>query len=445
MRNYLRDRRKEKRLKIAKRGLALLTAIALGYFGITLIKGSRAGNIQESNFDELVEVIPTEESTVEFFEEIVTPEPTVVPTAVPTPEATPVPTPEPVYTPTNGGDSVYATTDVNMRLSADKGSFKLGTLNAGSVVDRLATEGDWDLIRTGDTIAYVHTDYTRPYEVDYNNEYYDIEEYDDIVKTTTKLNFRLGPDTSEQKLFQLDKNEEVVVIGKAIRRDRPNEVWYLAKARGQIGFISAESKYTKSYRSAILAIDPSLTDVKIERVARVKRDTSLYDANHNYVTTIDEYQIVNIIESYSNYSLVEMEGKVGLISNNDISVIKGRIFVADISSQRVFYYYDGEIAFRGRCTTGKDSSPTELGYFPNKERQKDYHDFGHDGYVSKKLYWTIKGNQAFHDAPWEDDDDFGDTEFYHRHGSAGCVRLPDKEAQFVYDNVPEDTPRLVKK
>ena len=438
---YNYNNKNVKKLNIRNRALAIMLAGAIGFGVYCLVhKDDRVPEpVINNNYIESVldNMDPNHEVRNGG---VVTPVPTAVPTPVPTAVPTPVPTQEPITVQTNSGDSIIATSDVNMRLSPDKKSFKLGTLNAGSVVDRLYRDGDWDLVRVGSELCYVNSKYTRTYEQDWNNEYYDIEDYRDLVETTTKLNFRSGPSSDEQKIDLLDNGEMLQVIGKSINRNDPNDIWYLVKARGKIGFVSAA--YTRSLRSEVLALDPDLREIDIDAVARIKRDTTLYNANGNSIKTIDKYQHVHVIEQYSNYTLVEHDGKFGMVSNDDLAILKGHAYVMDYSRQATFYYCNGELAHVGRCTTGADNSPTDEGYTDSNDKQRDYHDFGHDGYFSDIIFWHLWGNQFIHDAGWEPDQKFGDTKYYHRHGSGGCVRVPDEEAWFVQNNIPEDAARL---
>lgn len=363
-----------------------------------------------------------------------TPEPVI------TPEPTPIPTPEPAKRPTNGGDTVIASSDVNMRLSATDKSFKIGTLYKGSIVNRVYTDGEWDLVSVDGVLVWVNTRYTNVYEQDFNYEYYDVEEYKDIVRTTSALNFRTGPSKNEKQIFMLNKKEQVVVIGKATIRNNPNEVWYIAKARGKIGFISAA--YTQSIRSEIQRFAPMITDIEFEQIARCTKFTGLTDPYGNTICNINQFQLVNIIEQYQGYSLAEYNGNIGFIQNNTIKVIPDAVLACDKSEQRVYYYVNGEIAFIGRCTTGKKGSETDNGFF-KPYGKSSYHDFGHDGYEAKILWMPFNGGQGFHDASWEKDSKFGDKSYTDKHGSAGCVRLPNAEAHFIYENVPKSTSVLI--
>ena len=447
MRDYYGYRRRQREL-VRRRTIAAILAGALGVVGFTLASRGNKDDEESSKIQDkgigIIDELPNEDyhgfhddTAIIYQTQSPAETPTPVPTVVPTIEPTPVVTPKPIV----GGDSVIATTDVNMRLSDTADSFRLGSLQNGTVVDRLYTDGKWDVIRYGDTIAYVHSDYTREYEMDYNYEYYDIESYYDIVRTTDQLYFRVGPSTSEKDLLLLQNDEELVVIGKATIRSNPSDVWYLVKARGKIGFVSA--KYTRSLRDEILRIDPTLNNIVVKKIARVTKQAPLYNENRDVIDYIDKFQLAHIIEQYDNYSLVNIDGIIGIMSNDDLSIIKGALLVCDLSTQRVFYYYNNEIAFGALCTTGKDSSPTEIGYF-TPYGKADSHDFGHDNLKSQYLWMPFNGGQGLHDAPWQKSR-FGDPSYRKHNGSAGCIRLPDEAAQFIYENVSMKTPILVKK
>ena len=438
----------EKARKLRNRiiALSLTGTLALTGFVMFLNRNKTNGNVNPENIPGMTDgmnnddnngyVLPTQ-NPGPAFTAMPTEAPTPVPTAVPTPEPTVVPTQAPM----NGGDSIIATKNVNMRLSPDQDSFKMGTLYQGTVADRIYTDGTWDLVRVGDTLAYVYSSYTRTNDVDYNNEYYDIEQYEDIVYTTSSLHFRTGPSKNEKSVFMLNKNEQLVVVGKAILRNNPNDVWYVVKARGYIGFVSAS--YTRSIREDVLRYDPFVGNIQIREMGRVSKDTCIYDDYNNVIGYVEQFQMVSILDKNNQYALVDYNGTVGFIKTKDLKVVKGNLLAVDLSEQRVYYYVNGEVAFYGRCTTGKKSSPTEKGYF-TPYGKSSYHDFGHDGYEAKILWMPFNGGQGFHDASWEADKNFGDPNWTAKHGSAGCVRLPNAVAVFVYENVSMKTPVLIK-
>ena len=154
-----------KEFSLGKKILLVLVASSIGFAGFHLIKNAVTNvsakeavvtTVEEP--DEVYEVIPTVEPVVETIA------PFEKPTA--TPMVTPEPTPVSYDNGYNRGDTVVSNADVNLRLNTTKKSNKIGVLPKGSVVDRILTDGDWDLIRYGDQIAYVHADYTDESEVD---------------------------------------------------------------------------------------------------------------------------------------------------------------------------------------------------------------------------------------------------------------------------------------
>ena len=429
-----------KKVHVGKRLIAIITALVLGAVGgYSLYK-------HFSPKGKMVTPIVTEAPDTNLYPTV----PPVVETAIPTatPTVAPTATPEPVPAVVsyddgyNRGDTVIATSDVNLRLNATQKSNKLGQLPEGSVVNRILSDGDWDLIQYGDQIAYVHTKYTKESEVDYNHEYYRMEEYSDIARTTSSLHFRLGPSKDEKSLCLLDKGEEVVVIGKAIPFDNPKDVWLLVRARGQIGYVNAG--YTKSLRSVLESSGIPMNEVKIQKYGYLKNSTTVLNEAGNPYKTLDQYELVEVLQKYGEYSLIHSNGVVGFVPNSSIGKINGSFVTVDISSQRVCYYVNNDLAFKGRCTTGKNNSPTDLGFFTTGHKH-NYHDFGHDGYEAVILWMAFNGGEGFHDAGWEADKKFGDTSYYKSHGSSGCVRLPNDVARYFYDHVNEGDGVLVKK
>ena len=343
---------------------------------------------------------------------------------------------------TNGGDSVVATTSVNMRLNQNASSQKIGLLPKGNIVDRIMSVGGWDVIRYDNQISFVSSEYTTTNSVDYNNEYYSTEVYNDIARTTSSVHLRLGPSKNEMDLGLLDKDEELIVFGKSTSYNDSNDVWYLVRVRGQIGFVKAS--YTKSLKNEIQSFDSSLTDIKVMKLGYLNEDTDIRNApNGNIIGYSEQYQLVEILQEVGNKCLVNIDGKVGYINKSAIKSVEDKFIVVDISTQRIFLYNNKDIVFVGKCTTGKKHHETELGYF-TPYAKGDHHVFP-DGHECTILWEPFNGGQGLHDAPWEENKDFGDPKYRASHGSAGCVRLPDDVAYYIKNNTTTDQKVLIKK
>lgn len=383
-----------------------------------LAEGQTFDNHGETNTPEIITTVPTETPT---------------PTLVPTPEVTI----NPVKDGFNMGDSVITIDEVNMRLNTSTKSYKMGSIPANTTVDRILTKDGFDLVRYNGRLAFVSTDFTNENVADINNEYYKVEDYTDIAIATTGLNFRLGPSINEPYPFTLDKNEEVAVIGK-VKVNNDNDLWYLVRARGEIGFICA--KYTKSMREEIKKMDPNIGDVVVQELAYLPNSAKMYDQNGKQKQKLKQFQLVKILAEYDNTYLVTANGKVGYVYKNNVKRMANAFILVDISTQRIYYFYRNDVAHRGNCTTGADKTPTKPGlYYPNVE--KTGHRFTEEH--SAHLLWRAWGLEGLHDADWEPEECFGDPEYRKSHGSLGCVRLPNGEAIYVRTYTPSKAPVLI--
>lgn len=341
----------------------------------------------------------------------------------------------------NKGDSVKATKNVNLRLGTSTDTFKLGTLPKGEIVDRIASINGFDLIRYNNQLAFVSEKFTSSDVLDKNNEYYEIVEDNDIIRTTADVYFRLGPSKSEKKICLLKQNDELVVYGESISYQNPEDIWYIAKYKDKIGFVKKD--YTKSLKEILQQTDPSITNVEIKNIGYLNNDSLVFDYQDNIIDKIETYQLVKIIEEKNNYYLVEYENKIGLINKEDINTYDGKFVVVDLSSQSICLYCDTDMVFESACTTGSDLTPTRVGAFSVYER-KDSRYFSKSA-QSKYLWANFDHGNGIHDAPWENPKKFGDNKYRKEYGSKGCVRLPDEAAIFLKKYIKKGTKVLVKK
>ena len=178
--------------------------------------------------------------------------------------------------------------------------------------------------------------------------------------------------------------------------------------------------------------------------AYVKEDSSLYDSseeNKVEVEKIERYQKVLRLSTDGNYDFVQTEDlKYGYIESTKLEVLPDMYVEVDISDQTVELYKDNDIILTTLCVTGKDSTPTRIGYFPIKYKTYDTYLKG-PGYNSHVYYWMpFDGGIGLHDAAWRDE--FG-GDIHYNGGSHGCVNLPHDAAKTIYENVEAETKVLV--
>ena len=341
----------------------------------------------------------------------------------------------------NRGDSIVTKKVVNMRLGPSTEYFKVGEVPKNAYCNRIISINGFDLVRYGDRLIFVSDDYTNDDIEDYNNEYYYIEEEKDLIKTTTEVNFRLGPSTNEDKICLLDKGAELTVIGKSTSYSNPEDVWYLAKYKDEIGFVKAQ--YTKSLRDTIQSYNPNITDIEIDKMGYVNKHSYFYDNLGVGISGIDAYQLVKVLGNKDNNYIIEYAGKIGIVPKDDISTYDGTFVVVDLSDQIIQLYCKTDNVFESVCTTGWDKRPTDLGAFTVYERTNSrYFSPEHEA----KIMWAnFDHGNGIHDAPWEENKYFGSNKYRKKHGSNGCVRLPDTAAMFLKSHIRVGTKVLIKK
>ena len=124
----------------------------------------------------------------------------------------------------------------------------------------------------------------------------------------------------------------------------------------------------------------------------------------------------------------------------------GAYIDVDLSEQYAIYYdEDGEILWESGVITANTTkgyeTPTGIYYIVKKLRDVtltgELQDDGSYSYETPVSYWMafVGGSIGFHDATWQDEEDFGVPGINTTTGSHGCVNLPLAAAAELYDLV----------
>ena len=111
----------------------------------------------------------------------------------------------------------------------------------------------------------------------------------------------------------------------------------------------------------------------------------------------------------------------------------------NLTAQHLFFYKDGELIIESDFVSGKSSKgwDTPAGAYPLTYKQRNATLRGED-YETPVSYWMpFNGNIGLHDADWRDS--FGGT-IYKNNGSHGCLNLPPKTAQIIYEHISAGDP-----
>jgi len=335
---------------------------------------------------------------------------------------------------------VYATTNVNFRASNSADSMKIGNLNIGDEAYRiLSCDNNWDLVRYNGKLGFVCRDY-----LEYTNEYvdssYEHMPKNDIVLTNTDLNFRTAPTTDADRLDTFDKGTELQVLAEV------DNGWLLVRHNGELGYVSGE--YTTSLLEKVNYLYPELEldELVVEKVIyNASTELNLREGegtDTEIKDSLTQYETARVLKETDDWYLVMTNDyEFGYLYKDYTKEMTGIFVDIDKSEQRMTLYNGNEVMVQTPVTTGKDSTPSDTGYFDidNKVR-KTY--LMNNSYVE---YWMpYNGGEGIHDAGWREDWEFG-TDIYHISGSHGCINTPLEEVIQIYDNVEIGTKVLVHK
>ena len=378
----------------------------------------------ETTIDQIIDTTPKEETT--------TTNPTVEDTKEEQEE-----TKEPVVEVVDDNRLVYATTDVNLRSGPSADSFKIGNLKLGDSAIRILTTNGWDLINYNGTLYYVNNDYIEYTDKQVEDGYVHTPK-NDIVLTNTDLNLRTAPTTDAKKIDTLEENTELRQIAVV------DNGWLLVSYNGTLGYVKAS--YTTSLLDKLNSTYPGLNlkELNIESVIyNNATKLNLRQAPNTDSTILGEferYETMRTIQSTDEWSLVMTNDyNFGYAFKEYTRELDGIFITVDKSEQRLTMYNDNEVLIKTPVTTGKDSTPSDTGYFDIDYKERNAY-LMNNSFVQ---YWMpYNGGEGIHDASWRSV--FG-TESYHSGGSHGCINTPIEAVIKVWEKAEVGTKVLVHK
>ena len=205
-------------------------------------------------------------------------------------------------------DTVYATTEVNVRVTPDAGSMRLGTLNAGASISRtgLSNDGWTEVIYEGQR-AYMCSQYlsVTPSQNDPSVDVLSpvFEDTNETVYTTTSVNVRSGPGTGYAKLGMYYRGNSVIRIGIS------DNGWSKISYNGSDAYICSE--YLSSSKPESVWKDGMYGRLTIPSVGI---NVGLYYCTSDAGSTAQS--IVNAVDSAAYINQVNVDGVLIADHNN---------------------------------------------------------------------------------------------------------------------------------
>lgn len=162
-------------------------------------------------------------------------------------------------------------------------------------------------------------------------------------------------------------------------------------------------------------------------------DLALFDENNNVNCIVEKYEKLYLTEIHENkVACVTTDGNYGYTDINLLETLPETYAEVDISDQKVYCYYQGELVLTADCVTG---IPT---YGTTKGTNKGYTEINGKAYDTKlmggapaEIFISFNPDgEGFHDARWRSE--FG-GDIYLTNGSHGCVNMRLEDVK-VLDN-----------
>jgi len=333
------------------------------------------------------------------------------------------------------------TTDTNLYSSNTTESLIISELKINDITHKiLFCDNNWTIVRYNNHIGYVYNDYLE-YSEELTEIEYNHQEKNDIVLTTTDLNFRISPTTESEIILTFQKNTELQVIAET-----DNE-WLLVKNNGILGYVS--KKYTISLldKAKEQYQELNLQKINVQKIVYSITELNIRtgpSTENEIIGMLSQYESVRVLFEYNSwYFIMTNDYNFGFISKKYTKKLDNIFVIVDINVQRLYLYNNNELYYTTPITTGKDSTPSDIGLFKiwykgtNEEIVP-----GHPEYTVN--YWMPYNYnmEGLHDAPWRDA--FG-TQDYKVSGSNGCINIPPEITDEIYEIVEIGTKVLVHK
>ena len=293
------------------------------------------------------------------------------------------------------------------------------------------TENDWYLVNYNGIVGFVSGQYIQLLDVNYDEEnnviYSVLPQVELAIEPTTKLNVRSGNGTDYDKIGLISGNRKYKVIEKC------DNGWYHIDYNGQDGYVSGD--YVKE--TCMLFGD-------FYRFVYLKNDSYLYDGDGYQKGVVSKYEGGKVYSEDETRYLVSVGDDFGYINKSDCRIIEGKVINIDLSLQQLEIISDGKVILTTDVVTGKDSTPSDEGYFKINAIRRDTYLVGTGYRTFVNYFGPYNGGEGIHDASWQNGH-FGDVDYYHKGGSHGCINMPPDITPEVFDNVEKGTLVLVHK
>lgn len=351
-------------------------------------------------------------------------------------------------------ESCYLTEETELKSGPSTVHPTIKNLEINEQAIKIFTSNNgYDLVKCNDNFGYIKSE-NLSYQLEETQiqPKYLLTKHNDIVVTTSILNFRAEPNTESEVIQVFNIETELQVIAAV------DNGWLMVQHNGKIGFV--HSDYTISMYETVQSLYPelSLDSIEIKDIVYATAKLRLRSGNSTEfeeLLMLEKYETLRVLGEYDEwYFVMTNERNFGFVNKEYTESIIEKCIVVDKSCQQLYYYNEGKLIYTTEVTTGKDSTPSDTGLFKIWRKDEDTYLTDNKTYRSHVDFCLFyNGGEAIHDADWrymfyvQDQPErkkFG-SEQYHTYGSHGCINTPYEIVEKIYHEVEVGDKVLVHK
>lgn len=254
------------------------------------------------------------------------------------PENKPVEKPETPGTVIKTGKVINVTTSLNVRSGAGTSYSAIGSLRANETVKITGESGNWFKIDFNGRAGYVSKDFIKVDEQNNEASKPEVkpeepkpetpsveEKTGQVINVTTSLNVRSGAGTNYSSIGSLKANATVKITGESGN-------WYKIDFNGRVGYVSKD--YIKVNTSTSGNVKPeekpetpsqptTLKDGKVTGISTSLNVRSGAGTNYSIIGSLKPNQSVKITGESGSWYKIDLNGKVGYVSKQYVTIISG--------------------------------------------------------------------------------------------------------------------------
>ncbi|MGN1372196.1 MAG: C39 family peptidase [Candidatus Coprovivens sp.] len=265
----------------------------------------------------------------------------------------------------------YTTQSEPLKSGTSENHKTITNLEINSQITRILSTGNgWDLVKSNNYIGYIKTNnlsYTK--EIDKEESSITYYKQNDIVITNQQADLKISPTNSSETIINIDEKSELEVLATT------DYNWLLVRYNGLIGYIAKENTISLLEKAQQLYPELNLNNLKAMKTIYIISNTEFRSGNgveFPSLYQLERYETTRVLAEYNDwYFVLTNENNFGFIAKSDTKEIKEKEIIIDKSSNKLYYYIDGERAYTIPANNIKKIISPQNGFYSILGKKRD--------------------------------------------------------------------------